>query len=205
MLKNGDPSAPEVAKKRIASDLQGKLSNNPLRGIKYTFCCGAALASRICMEGGLDEERAQNVTDLFISRMDICETREEVIELFGEMFSFLVKETQELRTAAVYSKPIVESIEYVYDHLHEPIHIAEVADAVHLNASYLSTLFHKETGETLSDYILASRIEEARRLLKYSQYTYLEISEYLAFNSQSHFIRQFKKATGYTPKEEENI
>ena len=38
-------------------------------------------------------------------------------------------------------------------------------------------------------------------MLKYSEYNYAQISSYLAFSSQSYFIKVFKKETGYTPKE----
>ena len=51
------------------------------------------------------------------------------------------------------------------------------------------------------DYILLRKLEAARNMLKYSEYSYAEISAILAFSSQSHFSRIFKKETGYTPKE----
>ena len=47
-------------------------------------------------------------------------------------------------------------------------------------------------------------MEAAQNMLKFSDYTYAEISAILAFSSQSHFIRVFRKQTGYTPKEYRN-
>ncbi len=38
-------------------------------------------------------------------------------------------------------------------------------------------------------------------MLKYSDYTYAEISSFLNFSSQSHFIRVFKKQKGITPRQ----
>lgn len=44
-------------------------------------------------------------------------------------------------------------------------------------------------------------MEAAENMLKFSDYTYAEISSILAFSSQSHFARVFKQRTGYTPKQ----
>ena len=80
----------------------------------------------------------------------------------------------------------------------------DLAIQTKLNESYLSTLFKKETGTSVSGYILSKRMEAAENMLKFSDYTYAEISSILAFSSQSHFARIFKQQTGYTPKQYRN-
>ena len=45
------------------------------------------------------------------------------------------------------------------------------------------------------------KIETAKNMLVHSEFTSAEISDYLAFSSQSYFIRAFKKLTGMTPLE----
>jgi AraC-like DNA-binding protein len=62
-------------------------------------------------------------------------------------------------------------------------------------------LFHRETGLTFSDYVMRQRIETAGNMLRYSDYSSTEISEILAFSSQSYFIRCFRKVYGMTPSE----
>lgn len=92
-------------------------------------------------------------------------------------------------------------MDYIYYHLNEKIRLSDLAQHVGLNTSYLSELFKKETGLTLSDYILQRRIEAASNMLRYSDYTFVEISSTLAYSTQSHFIHVFKKATGMTPRQ----
>jgi AraC-like DNA-binding protein len=106
-----------------------------------------------------------------------------------------------LKKAAARSRPVMQAMDFIYNHLHQTIRIPEIAAALGLNASYLSTIFHRETGITITEYIRQRRIEAAGNMLRYSSFSYGEIAAYLAFSNQSHFIRVFKAQTGYTPKE----
>ena len=54
---------------------------------------------------------------------------------------------------------------------------------------------------TIGRYIQKEKIARAKNLLVYSDRSILEISEYLCFNSQSHFGKVFKKETGMTPRQ----
>lgn len=69
-----------------------------------------------------------------------------------------------------------------------------------MSTSYLSRLFKKETGISVSDYIRRQKIDMAKNLLKYSEYSMIEIANRLSFSSQSHFIQQFREIVGMTPK-----
>ena len=70
-----------------------------------------------------------------------------------------------------------------------------------LSPAYLSVLFKKETGMPLADFIQLQRVEEAKNLLRFSDYQISEISSFLAFSSQSYFTSVFKRHTGMTPKQ----
>ncbi len=201
LLKAGDMRAVEEGILRFNSANTGHLSDDPVRNRKYLFVTSVTQACRAAINGGMDSERAYNISDLYIQKMDILETEEEICKLHADMMTFYTKEMAELDRKRVYSRPVVICMDYIYNHLHEPIRIQTLAEQVDLNASYLSTLFKKEAGCSVSDYILLRKLEAARNMLKYSEYSYAEISAILAFSSQSHFCRIFKKETGYTPKE----
>ena len=100
----------------------------------------------------------------------------------------------------IYSKNIVRVIDYIYDNLHQPLTVKIIADNIGISETYLSKLFKKETGTSVSAYIRSRRIEAAQNMLKFSDYSYEEISNHLCFSSQSHFTSIFKKETGCTPK-----
>lgn len=66
---------------------------------------------------------------------------------------------------------------------------------------YLSRRFKEETGEALTDFVLKEKIEEAKRLLRYSDKPLTAIGAYLGFSSASHFSRVFKAYVDTTPRE----
>ena len=104
----------------------------------------------------------------------------------------------------LYSRPVTICIDYIYNHLHSKMSLSDLAKTADLSSSYLSKLFKKETGVTLSQYIAQKKVEAAENMLKYSEYTCTEISNYLCFNSESYFIQVFKSFTKMTPKEYRN-
>lgn len=200
LLRAGDPKAVEEAEWIFSSSLPGHVSDDPVRNYKYLFVASATLASRAAIAGGMEAERAYNISDLYILNMDLLESVDEVKTLHTEMIAFYTGEMAALDKRAAYAKPIILCLDYIYEHLHEPIRMEQLAHFVGLNASYLSTLFKRETGVSISEYILSKRMEAAKNMLKFSEYSYSEIAATLAFSSQSHFSRAFKKQTGYTPK-----
>ena len=184
----------------FASRLTGHVSDDPLRNLKYLFVASATLASRAAISVGMEDERAFNISDLFIRQMDLLQSLEEVRELQAEMIAYYTKEVAALDKKKVWSRDVLRGMDYIYEHLHESLSARDVAAYVGLSRSYYSTLFKNETGVSLSGYILGKRVEAAKNMLSYSDIPLAEISAILAFSSQSHFNRVFRQQTGYTPR-----
>lgn len=205
LMKVGDPCAIAESTRMMSSNLRGHLSDDPVRNMKYLFVASVTIATRFAIEGGLDSETAYNISDLYINKMDALGNVDEILELHRDMFTYFTKQMANLKKQCVFSKPVIQCLDYIDLNLHTHIKIDELAKYVNLNTSYLSTLFKKEMGIPVSDYILNRRIDTAKNMLRYSEYPASQISEILAFSSQSHFIRCFKKLTGMTPKEYQKL
>ena len=201
LLRDANPQAVEEGVRAFRANLQGHLSDDPLRNYQYLFVANIALCCRYCMEGGLDEERAYNISDLYIQKMDKLETEQQVIDLHRDMLEFYLEEMTAVKKQRICSRPVSACMDYIYDHLYEQILVSDLAEHVELNESYLSVLFKKETGESISGYIRRRRVEAAEGMLRYSDYSCSDIANYLAFCSQSHFISVFRKETGLTPRQ----
>ena len=98
-----------------------------------------------------------------------------------------------------YSAPVIQILDYINNHLHEPLNLTILASVSNLTPAYLSYLFKKETSVNLTAYIKKQKLNAAKTMLMYSQMGSSEIAEYLNFASQSYFIACFKKETGQTP------
>lgn len=90
---------------------------------------------------------------------------------------------------------------YVQEHMDEELGRDEIARAVYRNPAYLSRLFRKETGMSLTDYIAQAKIERAKRLLESSNDKISNIAEGLGYTHFSYFAKLFKKVTGLTPQD----
>ena len=201
MMQSGDPGAVAESQRMMRQAEPAALSADPLRNMQYLFVANITLATRFAIEGGLDTETAYNASDMYIRKLDQCRTADEVMELHREMFSFFTSKMAAQKKESVYTRAVAESIDYIDSNLHTPLRIDEVAEHVGLSAGYFSVLFHRETGLAFSDYVMRQRIETAGNMLRYSDYSSTEISEILAFSSQSYFIRCFRKVYGMTPSE----
>lgn len=177
----------------------GILSENPVQNLRYHFVVTTAMITRYCVHGGMEQELAYSLSDFYILQMDKCQTIEEISALHDTMCVDMCKRMHIIRTSQVLSKPIVLCLDYIYSHIHDRITIHKLADYLGISESYLSKLFHKEMGVALSQYILDLKIEKAKNLLQFSEYSIVDIANYLSFSSQSHFIQVFQKKTGETP------
>ena len=89
----------------------------------------------------------------------------------------------------------------IQDNLDKEINCKAVADAVYLDADYLSKLFRRETGMSLLKYIHKERIKLASKLLLMTEQSVSEIAMQTGYTNASHFATTFKKETGLSPLE----
>ena len=154
----------------------GTLSLNPLQNMKFHFVITTALVARYCIEGGMELSAAYSLSDFYIQKADACKTIKEISDLHPVMCEDYTKRIRSLRKKKICSKQIAECLDYIYDHLHTRITIDTLAAHVHLSPAYLSKLFKKETGSTISSYILSTKIETAQNMLTYSNYSISQIA-----------------------------
>ena len=148
----GDKKKVEESLKEDFCDKKGLgvLSDNNIRNFRYHFVITAALLSRYCIRGGMEHEKAYNISDLYINKVDKCKDLKEISELHKKMVREYTKRMSEIRNKKVYSKHIVMSLNYIYDHLHERITLESIAEEIGISEAYLSRLFKKMVSILLS-------------------------------------------------------
>lgn len=178
---------------------KGTLSKNPIRNERYHFIVNTALITRNCIEGGMSQEVAYTLSDIYIQKADLTDDVQALRKLNDDMVWEFATQMNLLRTEKIISPHISKCIHYIYDHLHTRLTIKELSLYTGLNASYLSTLFKKETGCSIHAFIQDTRLKTAANMLLDTDYSCSDISHTFCFSSQSHFTQLFHKKYGMTP------
>ena len=201
MIRKGDSAALGEWKAAAPAIRGGVLAAEQLRQQKNTFIVTAALASRAAVQGGMEVEDAFSTSDSYIQQCEMLTAPEAVTNLQYRMILDYTERVGRLRRGRQPTRLALDVANYVRRHLSEAITAQELARALFLSRPYLSRRFREETGETLTDFILREKTEEAKRLLRYSDKSLTAVSSYLGFSSPSHFSRVFKRYAGCLPRE----
>ena len=98
------------------------------------------------------------------------------------------------KTSAVYP-----AVAYIDSHPGVSVSMNEMANLCHLSPSYFSRLFHREAGESFTNYVNRQKVEIAKRELRETSKSISQISIDLGYLNTSHFINIFKRFEGTTP------
>ena len=93
-------------------------------------------------------------------------------------------------------------LEYIDEHSNEPLEINELAKQCNMSYSHFARLFRDNYGRSCKEYIQYIRMNKAQDFLLTSDFDIDYIAQETGFYDCSHFIRQYKKWRGITPKQE---
>ncbi|MGT2742522.1 helix-turn-helix transcriptional regulator [Streptococcus plurextorum] len=183
----------------------GILSDDELRHYRNLGIVIITLASRSAMRGGAQPEICYSMSDNYIQKIEKMDNINMIFSLIHQAeieYTLLVKQTQTIikGTKNESLHPfVIKSKEYIVEHLHKPITLSELANAIPCSASYLVKLFKTNLNLSIQEHITKERCRYAEDLLAYSNKSISDIATTLGYTSQSYFSKVFKKETGYSP------
>lgn len=190
------------AAKAVLNDLLGHLflfEGHNIKRIRNRVIELSTVLSRAAIDSGAETDKVMQLNDALIEALsetddfyDLCYLFQENVEIFTESLFYSASSNSEL---------IKSAANYIAQNFSREITLEEVAAQVHLNASYLSSLFKQVTGTTFKEYLNQVRIEESKLLLLHTDYSVLDIAIACGFNDQSYFTKVFKRLTGMTPSQ----
>lgn len=201
MVMRGDVVALNEFMNNAPSVNEGKIAQEQLRQAKNIFIVTATLVSRAAIRGGMDVTNALALSDVYIQKCELSDSLGKINELSYLMVMDYAEKVAKLRLGSNPSVLVTKVSNYIQQHLSDPIKTEDIAKALFMGRSRLSTNFKNETGINISDYITEIKINEAKRLLRYSDKSFTNIAMYLGFSSPSHFSKVFKEHTEMTPFE----
>lgn len=179
----------------------GFMSNKALMQERYLFVVVITLVTRAAVHGGLSQEEAYSLSDIYCQKMDALKNIPDIDTLQYQMIMDFCNRVRDVLKKEKYSGVIQKCCEYINMHLHETISLDDLSRCCNLCRRSVSVRFKRETGMTVPDYINAEKIKEAKYLLNYSEYSVAEIGSLLQYNSQSYFAKVFRQHCGCTPQQ----
>ena len=150
--------------------------------------------------GGVHPLHIHRLSSHFATQIENTRTIKESFSLQEEMirsFCLLVKE----HSLSKYSYYVGQTITLVQFDLTADLRLKTIAEKLNVNPSYLSNLFHREYGCTLTEFINKKRIEKGILLLRMTSKPVQEIAAECGIQDVNYFIKLFKKQTGFTPNQ----
>ena len=201
MVMRGDVAALNEFMSHAPAVKEGEIAQEQLRQKKNIFIVTTTLVARAAIRGGVDVTSSLALSDQYIQRSELADSLDTINELNYRMVLDYTERVARIRLGQNPSILVNKVSNYIQQHLSDSIKTADIAKALYMGRSRLSTNFKKETGINISDYIIQIKMDEAKRLLRYSDKSLTSISLYLGFSSQSHFSKVFKCKTETTPFE----
>ncbi len=178
----------------------GKLSEDNLRQMKYWAVSCVTIATRYAIQGGLPEMEAYNLSDRFIRDIDHIDDENCILNYLIDASFVITERIKAIKIQNNYPAPVRKCVSYIDKNLHDRISLDDLAEISNLSKDYLSQLFRKTTGITVTEYIKKRRLDSAKKLLDRDS-SIGHTAYALGFCSESYFISCFKKEFGMTPKE----
>ncbi|MDR6552996.1 response regulator [Paenibacillus qinlingensis] len=164
-----------------------------------------ALAAGYARERGCAE--IERYEELFVHNQALshCVSFEQVTELVRQALSMLMANTgavisgdQPPRSNNTFIRKVLT---FMQENYALPISTSDMADHVRLSRSYLSDLYSKEMGESLSETLTRIRMEEAKKRLRTGEMKVYEVADAVGFPDAKTFAKTFKRVVGCSPKE----
>lgn len=180
------------------------LAEKDIESAAYLTMCRniVEIYGKILSSNGWEDDRefvedVENVLDNSCSAKELAFSfRRTLIRHFSE---YILQGNQKEK------KPVRMAKEYIEKNYCKQISLGDIAEYVHLSPVYFSSLFKQEMGMNFSDYLIACRIDGAKKLLRDSNKSVLEISEAVGYTGAKYFCKLFRKNVGMTPLEYRKI
>ena len=143
------------------------------------------------------QERSTKL-EKFRQQCEQCSSAEKLFECLDRFQREQIEEILQSRENERV-RPVRKAKEYIQSHYGEPLTLEEVSEKVGLSPNYFSVLFKKTQGEGFARYLINVRIEQAKILLRETNYPVVEICRKVGYNDLKHFTQTFEKITEIKP------
>ncbi len=175
-------------------------SSSPLRSVKNYSIIMNTLLRKAAENGGVHPVYLDRISSDFARKIEETSVLSAFPTLMNEMFRSYCRLVRK-HSIRQYSPAVQKAILLIDSDLSAPLTLSTLAAAQGLSEGYLATVFKRETGKTVSEYVREKRMKHAAHLLTTTKLQIQTIALHCGIMDVQYFSKQFKKHTGKTPKE----
>lgn len=173
---------------------------SPLRSVKNYSIIMNTLLRKAAENGGVHPVYLDRISSDFARKIEETSVLSAFPMLMNEMFLSYCRLVRK-HSIRRYSPAVQKAILLIDSDLSAPLTLSALAAAQGLSEGYLATVFKKETGKTVSEYVRDKRMKHAAHLLVTTRLQIQTIALHCGIMDVQYFSKLFKKHTGKTPKE----
>lgn len=177
-----------------------KRLSDRLRNAKNYSIIMNTLLRKAAESGGVHPIYIDRVSSGFASKIESMTYLNENSELMREMFRTYCRLVHK-HSIGKYSQIVQKTVIEIDSDLSADLSLTALAKKQSVSAGYLSAVFKKETGKTLSEYITEKRMEYAKYLLETTQLQIQTVAQHTGIMDMQYFSKVFKRYTCMTPRE----
>jgi AraC-like DNA-binding protein len=177
-----------------------KRLTDPLRNAKNYAIIMNTLLRKAAESGGVHPLYLDRISSEFAARIEQLPHLSEQAALMREMFRSYCRLVRK-HTLQKFSPVIQKTILLINSDLSANLSPALLAKKQNISAGYLSTVFRRETGKTVSEYVREKRMTHAAHLLETTNLQIQTVALHCGVMDVQYFSKLFKRYSGKTPRE----
>jgi YesN/AraC family two-component response regulator len=173
--------------------------SDPVRNIKNYCIIMNTLLRKAAEKGNVHPVHIDSTSSEFALKIEQLHSMDMAASLMTKMAQTYCRLVRQ-HAIKGYSPPVQKTVVYIDAHLSDNLTLSTLADTLSISSSYLSTLFKKETGQTLTAYINTRRIRQAKHLLETTKLQIQTVAQHCGIMDVQYFSKLFKNMVGVSPK-----
>ena len=173
---------------------------DPIRNAKNYCIIMNTLLRKAAEQGGVHPIHIDRISSKYAKKIELTSDTKLISALMREMFSAYCRLVYK-HSIKQYSPIVQKTILLIDSDISAELSLNQLAKNQEISAGYLSTIFKKETGKTVSEYIQDKRIDHAVYLLNTTHLQIQTVALHCGIMDVQYFSKIFKKKMGKTPRE----
>ena len=190
----------ETLKSIFNEQLFEKRIQDSLRTAKNYCIIMNTLLRKAAEQGGVHPVYIDKLSSKHALKIEAIYDTASVPELMHEMFSSYCRLVYK-HSNEKYSLVVKKTVMVIDSDISAELSLNTLAKIQNISPGYLATIFKRETGKTVLEYIRDKRIERAAYLLCTTHLQIQTVAQHCGIMDVQYFSKLFKKQTGKTPKE----